>query len=263
MPDFHGAPSYMAALQPVYSFTLDSGISPGQNVPVVLDSGPSELLQPGDVLILDRMNAGLTEACVIASTTGPANQLQLTFQRVLNAHAPAATAESGLVITQKRYMPGQRPLTFLSRTPVMKIISGVGRYAYGRKGDVADWNMNQYNLLAAMSKFGGPPVWELWRQPLANIWDSETGDVWAPAGVMLEYYSEIKIRYVAGFSQDAIPQAVKLACAELIRAIANSPSVGNFKSVKAGDTGIQRFTASSLDDDTKTALRPFAARIAV
>ncbi|MGH8220891.1 MAG: hypothetical protein ACREUT_20340 [Steroidobacteraceae bacterium] len=263
MPDAQGAPCYMAALDPVYEFTLAGAIAPGTNVPVTLGDGPASLLQPGDVLILDRENEQLIEACTVATTTGPAGQLALTLQNVLNAHAAQATAQYGLVIEQQRYMPSGRPLTFASRTPLVRILSGVGRYAYGRRGDVADWSMNQYNLLAAMSKFGGPPVWELWIAPLANLWDVRTGNIWVPAGVMLEYYSEIKIRYVAGFPQSAMPPAVKLACARIIRTLREDPGIGNWKSIRAGDTSFQRAATTLLDEDLRVQLRPYAARLAV
>lgn len=258
-PDSIGQPCYMAALSSQFNFALQAGIAPGQNVPVTLN-GPVAMLNVGDVLILDRANANLVEACTIATMVGSTGQTAITFQDVMNAHTTSSTVESGLVIEEKRQMPASRPLTMCSRTPLLRIISGVGRYAYGRRGDAANYNMEQFNLLAALSKFGGPPIWELWQQPLNNCWDATTGQVWVPAGIMLAYYSEVKLRYISGFQANAIPQMVKFACAQLMSAIANQPGLGNVKTFKAGDTSVTNFIASALSADTRAELRPYVAR---
>jgi hypothetical protein len=53
---------------------------------------------------------------------------------------------------------------------------------------------------------------------------------------------------------------VKLACAQIITALANDPSVGNFKSIGAGDTKMERFAATLLGADVKAMLDPLRAR---
>lgn len=262
-PDAAGNPCYMSGLAPRMSFKVQGAIAAGTNVPVNL-SGPVGQLTVGDVLVLDRVTAPnatpVTEACIVATVPSPNVNGPITLQTVVNAHADGAAADLGLVIEEQRYMPDNRPITRASRTPLVRLISGIGRYGYGRRGAGANYNMEQFNLLAALSKFGGPPVWELWQQPLNYSWDQETGQIWAPAGVMLAYYSEIKVRYVAGFQQSAIPPIVKQACAELIAALKSMPSLGNVRGYKAGDTQIQMQTASRLSEDTKRQLRPYVAR---
>ncbi len=260
-PDSTGNPCYMTALVPSASMTLTGGISPGANVAVTLSGNP-QILQVGDVVIVDRATPALTEACVIATTTSPPNGAQaITFQKVINAHALGATVELGLVIEEQRYMPENRPLTQLSRAPLVNVISGVGRYGYGRRGDHADYNMEQFNLLAAVNKFGGPPVWELFQSAYPSGWDVQTAQVWVPAGIMLAYYSEVKLRYIAGFNGvAAVPGPIKNACVEIMQAQQNAPPLGNVKSFKAGDTAVARFSASLLSDDTKAALSSYGAR---
>jgi hypothetical protein len=265
-PDSQGAPAYMVAASPRLSFALTAPVAPGSNVPVQL-SGPVGQLVVGDVLVLDRPedpsdppNPNPVEACVVSTTTGSGQSTQITLQTVLNAHASGASADLGLLIEQQKYMPANRPITRVSRTPLVRLISGTGRYAYGRRGDGANYNMEQFNLLAALSKFGGPPVWELWQQPLNYSWDAETGQVWAPAGIMLAYYSEVKLRYVAGFPAAGIPSAVKLACAQLIEASKAFGPMGDMKAFRAGDTQLARFTSSVLDADTKRMLTPYMTR---
>ncbi len=262
VPDATGLPGWMAALAPTLSLALGAAIAPGSSVPVQLGAAAQQL-SVGDVVVLDRGNNAAAEACVVATTTGPNGALQITLQNVQFAHAQSATVETGLVIEEQKYMPEDRPITFLSRPVLARVISGVGRYGYGRRGDAANYNMEQFNLLAAVSKFGGPPSWELFQQPLYNSWDANTGQVWIPAGIMLAYYSEVKLRYLAGFSTTTLPSTVKQACATIIQASAGTQRLGNVKSYKAGDTQIEMMAASVLDEDTKAALQPFAARMFV
>lgn len=261
VPDSTGQPAYMAGMSPDYSFTLQSAIQPGNNVAVSL-SGPAMMLQVGDILVLDQGSAGLTEACTIATTSGPSGNIAITLQTVTNAHSSGASVLHGLVIEEQKYMPKNRPITMLSRTPVLRVLSGVGRYGYGRRGDGADdYNMQQFNLLAALSKFGGPPYWELFQSAFSQNWDPNTGQLWIPAGVMLAYYSEVKVRYVAGFPAGGLPASVKSACAQIILALQNTPAFGNVKMYKAGDTTIENFSSSVLSDDVKSMLAPYAVRV--
>jgi len=264
VPDSSGQPCYMAAATPTYSLNLASEINPGTNVPVTFSSGPSGMLQVGDVVVLDAATPSLTEACVVATTTGTNGAISITLQTVMNAHQAGAQASVGLLIEEQRSMPADRPITRVAKTPVVRLVSGIGRYAYGRRGDGANYNMEEFNLLAALSKFGGPPVWELFQAPLSYSWDARTGQVWVPAGIMLAYYSEVKLLYVAGFAQANIPPPVKFATAQVIEALANQKGIStNLKSYKAGDTTVTRFAATLLDVDTKNALVPYGARLFV
>ena len=160
----------MTTPTPTATFSLTAPISPGASVPVQLSS-PVQILQVGDVLILD-IGQSTTEACVVATTSNQPNPSPaITLQNVINAHNASGQAVLGLTIEEQRYMPASRPITFLSRAPLMNVISGVGRYGYGRRGDHADYNMEQFNLLAAVSKFG-VPVWELFQQNYPTGWDA-------------------------------------------------------------------------------------------
>ena len=145
----------------------------------------------------------------------------------------------------------------------MNVLSGVGRYAYGRRGDHADYNMEQFNLLAAVSKFGGPPVWELFQNTYPSGWDAQTGQLWVPAGIMLAYYSEVKLRYIAGFPANAIPAQIKAAVVQIIQAALAMPGMGAIKSLKAGGSAVTLFNPSLLSDDTKQSINMFASRLYV
>lgn len=257
VPDAQGRPCYMQGADAQYQVKLVSSISPGQNV-VATVSGPASQLQKGDVLIADRANAANLEALTVGSVNGQA----VTFVNVELAHATDVILEAGLVIEEQKYMPSGRPITVLSRTPLLRILSGVGRYGFGRRGDASRFNVDQFNLLASVNQFGGPPAWEAFSAQTTNF-DSGTGQLWVPAGIMLAYYNEIRVRYVAGYAATAIPGALKLACANIINATTANQLAGATKSYKAGDTQIQKFAASNFDDDTKRILDPYRSALFV
>ncbi|MDE2101962.1 MAG: hypothetical protein KGL39_32245 [Patescibacteria group bacterium] len=261
-PDAAGQPCYMTGAEPDYSLTLTGSIAPGSNVPVTFASGPYQILQVGDQLVLEygvTANASALEVVTLATVPLPGNSAGFTFQSVSYAHSAGAIAAHGLVIEEQKYMPKSRPITMMSRTPLVRVLSGVGRYGYGRRGEGADYNMEQFNLLAALSKFGGPPYWELFQPAYAQNWDPNTGQLWVPAGVMLAYYSEVKVRYVAGFS--TLPAAVEAACVQIIQAMQANPVLGDIKGLKAGDTAIQYAASSVMSADVKAMLSPYAVRI--
>jgi hypothetical protein len=257
--DGAGQPCWMQALSPDFSLASVGAIAPGQNVAVQV-TGPLLMLQVGDVLVLDRMNTSISEACVIASIAGQLpGALTATLKQVLFSHAENCTMESGLVMSEQKVLAKDRPITFMSRVPLVRVISGTGRYGYGRRGDAGNYNVDDFNLLAALSKFGGPPAWEIWDPANCGI-DPATGQVWIPAGVMLAYYSEVKVRYVAGFTYANLPPGVKLACAQLVSAIKMNPVFGAVSAIKTGETSIENFVSSHLSDDVKAMLQPWVVR---
>lgn len=260
-----GRPVYMSALTPELTLTTTAAVGPGNGVTVGV-SGPLEMLQVGDCVVMDRANASLMEAVQVTSMNLTARTVTLgstavgSLNGLINAHASGCTLEKGLLLTEKLYAPKGRSEVMLGFTPVARVIGGTGRYGYGRRADAANYGMDNFNLLASLSKFGGPPAWEIWPANTAAGIDAATGQLWVPAGIMLAYYSEVKVRYVAGYAQAALPAEIKLACAQVIQSAANNPTLGNVKSFKAGDTAITQFAASVMTDDTMTMIAPWRAR---
>lgn len=262
-PDANGNPAYMTGPSPSASLKLSAAIVPGTSVVVNL-TGPTGMLKVGSVLVIDIGNSGAVEALNVQAVLGQ----QVTFANVQFSHASGATLSAGLTIVEQRTMPEDRPITILAQTPVISMLSGVGRYGYMRRGQDAVGSIDTYNLLAVMSKFGGPPAWEVWA-PQANSCDPETGTVWVPAGVLLAYYTEVRIHYVAGWTYATLPTAIKQACANIINNIAATSGMpGTMQRMKAGDTEMQRFPGQPgvlnsfvIDDDTKSLLMPFRARL--
>lgn len=268
MPDGNGAPAYMAALSPTITYQCAGPIAPGQNVVVTLTGGVAAI-NVGDVLILDRGNNAIVEPVAVVSLgnglqsiAGVTPPVQVTLQNVVFEHPGPCTLDAGMTIKQHKFMPDGRPMTNLAFTPIARLLAGQGRYGYGRRGASSRYQVDEFNLLASLSHFGGPPVWEYF--PMVNTGvDFETGQLWVPAGVMLAYYSEINIWYVAGFPQSGIPPAIKQACANLVNSMSAIPQMGAIKQYKAGDTAIEQFAATRIDDDTKALLAPYRAKLFV
>jgi hypothetical protein len=141
----------------------------------------------------------------------------------------------------------------------LRILSLQGRYGYGRRSDQIAGRFESENLLAMVQSFGGAPPW-VSINPYDAAISPRTGEVYIPAGILLSSYSEARIRYVAGYPESQIPEPVKMAtkvCVDGLIAMEDVP--GSVKVYKTATTSVTRFTASSLDEDTRRMIAPFKA----
>jgi hypothetical protein len=280
--DGFGNPCAMVAPAPTYQLAAQAAFGPSPTTAITINvSGPVNRAVNGEVLIVDR-GLSTEEALVIQVSPTPftnspnglgnaqwgngGNQIQavnpLGIAGCNFAHASGALLQAGLTIKEEHPMPSDRPLATLYRTPVASVLSGQGRYGYGRRGNTQFYAIQQFNLLNMLQGFTGPPLWEQFQVNINNC-DPERGTFWAPSGIFLAYYSRVRIWYVAGFTYSDLPSVVKQACAQLVLALQQYPemSAGNMKSLAAGQNNMQRFTASLLDEDTKRMLNFYRARI--
>jgi hypothetical protein len=248
-------PAWMAGLTPTISYAAPAAISPGTNVQVTIPGAQFGFQTVGEVVILDRANSQLAEACVVLSASGST----LTLQSVQFAHA-AATVDFGLTISEEKSLPANRPITRTSRSPVTRVISGFGRYGYQRRSQQAAGGEFVPTLLPVVQGFGGPPMWVPFDVAALDI-NPNTGEMWVPAGLLLAYFSDVRLRYVAGWSVESLPADIKQATASIVRGMIDTPFTANLKVLKAGDAMMQRFSAESLDGDVKAILEPYKARL--
>lgn len=258
--DATGLPAYMVGAVPTMSFTASAPIAAGTRVTIPF-AGAGHALPDlvGDVAILDRADPAKCEAVAIIGVDQQARTILL--DRVNFAHDTGATMEFGLVLTEERPLPAKRSVTRVSRSPIARLIAGSGRYSYGRRSDQVAGLYNDMNLLAAVQTFGGPPMWVPFDVTSAAI-STATNEVWVPAGQLLAYYSEVRLRYVAGFPAAAVPEVVKRATANIVR---KNQEFGDsdpmFKITQAGGTKLERWTDSIVDSDTKRLLQPYELRM--
>lgn len=257
--DASGAPGWMAALDPTLTLTTGpSSIAPGLNVAVTVTSAAvAKAIRAGDVLVLDRSNNAAAETVVVVSVTGAS----VVLAQVLFAHAGGVTLEAGMMVVEEKVMPAGRAKSRLSHWPVAKLVSGMGRYGFGRRSQTnGNYPSEVLNLLSTVSALGGPPQWESVSVDAIGV--EPAGDFWMPAGMLVAYYTRVKLAFVCGWPQAAIPPQIKQACANII--ISTGATTGlppGIKSAKAGDTQLTRFAATQMDDDTRALIERFKARL--
>jgi len=255
-PDYAGWPCYMSRVQPLRRLTIAGGIPAGNAVvvpvPGMLQSDSDSLI--GEVFIIDRDNPSLVEACTVQT----AQAGQVTLYNVQLDHPGPATMDQGMAIMEERSLPDRRTICQVSQWPIGRLLSGVGRYGYGRRSEQMLGYFDDVNLFSMFQTFGGPPLWEFFETQASSI-APETAVIWIPAGRLMSYFTDVKLRYVAGWPATAIPEGVKQATAALTLAIRDKPLPGNIISYKAGDTAITRALASLLDVDTTRMISRYSA----
>ena len=98
------------------------------------------------------------------------------------------------------------------------IVAASGRYGYTRQDQsIAYPDLFSFiNPLNLVTMFGGPAPWVA--IDIQNTdYDHKTGEVWIPAGLQLQKYSEILIAYTAGFDPTRMPFMIKQVCCGLVK----------------------------------------------
>ncbi len=170
---------------------------------------------------------------------------------------------STLAVTQcterLRVMPGSNSirLTYLPlATPegaTSPLVSARGRYAAPRRGD--DLTMWDIGCEVAAS-FGLPGTWTALDVSAMDCF-AETGEVsWLgnPLGLL---FQEIEIVYNAGYAP--IPDAIKFACAQIVRNAQATPAL-NVRSGVVDTMHLEYFADTLLDATVRTMLAPYLAQ---
>ena len=259
-PDSLGRPAYMVGLDPTQVITLTAAVAPGAGVVVSLPYATYDLV--GEVFMLDRSNTSLSEVVTVSAVNPSAGTI--TLARVLKAHASGALLEAGLTITEDRQLPQGRSIAQVSRPNLTSVLSALGRYGYGRRSDHYGLN-GEMNLLATLQTLGVQQVWQPIDVSGLSI-SSTTGEVWITPGLALAYFSEARLRYVAGFPANAIPRAIKQATANVMANVAASDDNDAspiWKVMQAGGSKLERFTDTYIDGDTLSLLSSYKTRLMV
>lgn len=257
-PDANGQPAYMVAKAPSLVYTFAGTILPGDSVDVALSGyvGDNDSLI-GEVVVIDRLVPALTEVCTVQAQ----QKGQITLTNVQFPHTGSSnpiTLEFGMSVSEELSLPNQRSVARLSEWPIAKLLSGIGRYGYGRRTDQMLGYFYDANLLSTLSAFGGPPAWTPFFTPASSL-NPDTGDLWVPAGTLLSYYTEVKMRYISGWQANNLPSQIKIATASVVDALSAAPMGPQIRRFNAGKTNIERFADTILDPDIKSMLRPYMA----
>ena len=124
------------------------------------------------------------------------------------------------------------------------------RYGRPRRGE------SIYPIQAEIAwAFSLPGTWTA-LDPTTVDYQPDTGELIFPTNILGLPYNEIEVTYTAGLL--TVPDAVKSACAQLVKNAQATPSL-NVKSSKLDTMQMQYFSNSLLDDTVKTLLRPYVA----
>jgi hypothetical protein len=157
--------------------------------------------------------------------------------------------------TERNKLPGGRPVTRATYTPLVVPQGANTPFVSVRARHGLPRGPNAASLAEMLAPFGGPPEW-INLDPAQVEYDANTGELWLPAGVFGVAYSEVELTYTAGYA--APPEAVKLACAQIIRNVESHPA-GNVQAAQLDRLQLDYFAGSLLDEDIRRLLAPYVA----
>lgn len=192
----------------------------------------------------------------IDATTEPS--LVGAASSLIDAHCRRATLAIAQYEERIRMMPDRNVvhLTYLPLAPLppatSPIVSGRGRYTIPRRGE---WPFDDLRLDVALM-FGMPGTWNA-IDPSSVDYDVSTGELTLPLNLVGLWFSEIDLVYTAGFV--TIPDAVKYACAQIVRNLQATPAV-NVKSGHLDKLRMDYFAPDLLDQTVRALLAPFVSQ---
>jgi hypothetical protein len=177
---------------------------------------------------------------------------------VIDAHCRRATLAVAQYLERLRIAAGRNtvrvsyvPLTTLA-SALSPIIAARGRYALPRRGE---WPFDDLSSEVAL-QFGLPGVWTQIDAASIDVY-AETGELTLPVNALGLGFSEIEVIYTAGL--DTLPDAVKQACAQIVRNAQATPALN----VRAGNVDrmhMEYFSDSLVDQTVRSLLAPYVAQ---
>jgi hypothetical protein len=188
----------------------------------------------------------------LADSTDPA------LARVASNLVDSFCQRASLCVTQyseRNRLPEGRPITRASFTPLVVAEGAATPFVTLRARHARLRGPNAATLAEWIAPFGGPPAW-VDLDPAQADYNAATGEIWLPVGIFGVLYSEVEMTYTAGYVE--VPEAVKLACAQIIRNMESHPA-SNVRTAQLDRLQLEYFAASLLDEDTRRLLAPFVA----
>lgn len=178
---------------------------------------------------------------------------------VVDAHCRRTTLAVAEYTERLRTDSGERPirLTYLPLSAVAPsttpIISAQARYATPRRGEM------EYEALGwdAALAFGLPGTWVDLDVSDLDVFP-DTGEVTFPVNVLGWTFTELQIAYTAGL--DPFPDAVKVACAQLVKNAQATPALNVKKNVVPDKMQLMYFSDSLMDETVQSLLAPYVAQ---
>lgn len=182
----------------------------------------------------------------------------VTASTVIDAHCRRATLAVAQYEERLRIQAGRNtvrvtylPLAVVSPA-VTPIVSARGRYAIPRRGE---WPFDDISSDVAMM-FGLPGTWNAIDPAGIDVY-LQTGELTLPVNAVGLGYSEIDLLYTAGLA--VIPDAVKVACAQIVRNAQSTPAL-NVRTGRIDRMRLDYFSSSLVDQTVSSLLAPYVAQ---
>jgi hypothetical protein len=175
---------------------------------------------------------------------------------MIDAYCRRASVLATQYVERVRIVEGSQTvrLSYLPLLPLgpatIPLLTVRGRYTRPRRGEL--WPVG---LDAVAYAFSLPGAWTQ-VDPASIDFMPDTGELTLPYNVLGLPYSEVEVTYTAGCA--AVPQAVKIACAQLVKNSQATPGL-NVKSSKMDTMWMQYFSNSLMDAQVQQLLRPYVA----
>ena len=175
---------------------------------------------------------------------------------MIDAHCRRPTLNVAQYTERVRVLPGARTVR-MSYMPLATVdgatgpvMSARGRFAQPRRGETNDFLESVATALAI------PGSWTS-IDPATLDYFAATGEVNVISTMLGFTFDELEITYNAGWT--AIPEAVKHACAQIVRNAGATPAL-NVKMNKVDNLRVDYFRDSLIDDSVREMLAPFVAQ---
>ena len=184
-----------------------------------------------------------------------------------SANAPFTNPTGDPLLGTNWYWTGCQASTIVTASVGLSPILGCsGRYGYARRNAAQIYPDLAYgmNPLMIAAFFGGPP--NLTPVDVSQIdvdLQTQSGEIWVPAGLYMSQYTELMIIYTSGYDPLNMPPAIKQACAALTRNyLSRGGGVTGLKSLTAAGSVNVGFTEELIDPTTARMLQPYMNIIA-
>jgi len=178
---------------------------------------------------------------------------------LIDAHCRRATLGVAQYVERVRLRPGRNALrlTYLPLAAVAPatspFVAAKARYAMPRRGEGVACDAVAAEVAGA---FALPGAWTA-LDAAALEYDAATGEVALPQHPLGLAYNEAELTYTAGYA--TIPDAVKFACAQLVRNAQATPAL-NVKASGLDRMQMEYFADSLVDAFVRALLAPFVAQ---
>ena len=182
----------------------------------------------------------------------------LAASTVIDAHCRRATLGVAQYEERLRIAAGRNTVrvTYVPLAAVAPattpIVSARGRYAIPRHGE---WPFDDISSDIALM-FGLPGTWNAVDPAGIDVY-ADSGELTLPVNAVGLGYSEIELAYTAGLA--AIPDTVKVACAQVVRNAQSTPAL-NVKSGRIDRMHLDYFADTLVDQTVRSLLAPYVAQ---